>query len=79
MLRILVDARKVDKELVASIGHELQHAVEVLREPRIRNNHDIYNFYQREAPTDKGRFETEAAIQAGLDVLAEVDKWGKSR
>jgi hypothetical protein len=79
LLRVLVDARKVNKELVASIGHELQHAVEVLHEVRIRNNHDIYNFYQREGPTDKGRFETEAAIQAGLDVLAEMEKSGKSR
>jgi hypothetical protein len=79
LLRILVDARKDDKELVGSIGHELQHAVEVLSDRRVMNNHDIYNFYQRVAPTDKGRFETEAAIQAGLDVMAEMHKGGKSR
>ena len=32
----------------------------------------LYHFFERIAPTDKGRFETEAAIQVGLDVLAEL-------
>jgi hypothetical protein len=79
LLRILVDARKVDSDLTGSIGHELQHAVEVLSEPHVTNNIQIYNFFQRVAPTDKGRFETEAAIQAGLRVLAEVNAGAKGR
>jgi hypothetical protein len=79
LLRILVDARKVDSDLIGSIGHELQHAVEVLSEPRVTNNLAIYNFYQRVAPTHKGTFETEAAIQAGLNVLAELRDVAKRR
>jgi hypothetical protein len=79
LLRILIDAHKVDSDLIGSIGHELQHAVEVLSKPSVTNNIEIYNFYHCVAPTDKGRFETEAAIRAGLDVLAEVHAWAKGR
>ncbi len=36
LLRILVDMRKIaGTELMGSLGHELQHAIEVLRNPKI--------------------------------------------
>src|SRR5262245_51007050 len=45
-LRILVDLGKVpDCEFIASLGHELQHALEVLSDPRIRNWSQMYAFF----------------------------------
>ncbi len=76
LLRILIDPRrdKNDCDLMASIGHELWHAIELLGEPSVRNYHTAYSFFEREGPTDSttGRFETAAAIRMGLAVLPEV-------
>jgi hypothetical protein len=76
LLRILVDlnVRNSDCEIMASIGHDLRHAIELLSEPNIRNYHAAWSFFDREAPTDRdlGRFETPAAVRTGLAVLAEV-------
>jgi hypothetical protein len=71
ILRVVVDTHRDHGELLASIGHELQHAVEALSDPHVTDNHTIYSFFDRIGRTNKGRFETEAAIQAGLHVLAE--------
>jgi hypothetical protein len=79
MLRILVDTRKADRELIGSIGHELQHAVEVLSDPSVTDYYKVYSFYQREGPTGSDRFETLAAVRAGLEVLAEARDWAKGR
>jgi hypothetical protein len=59
---------------MASIAHELWHAIELLGEPSVRNYHTAYSFFEREGPTDRttGRFETPAAIRMGLAVLPEV-------
>ena len=57
--------------LLASIGHELQHAVEVLSDPHVTDTRSIYFFFDRIGQIGQDRFETIAAIQAGLDVLAE--------
>jgi hypothetical protein len=76
VLRIVVDTnrRKNDCDLMASIGHELWHAIELLNEPNVRDYYAAYSFFDREAPTDrvKNRFETSAAIRTGLSVLREV-------
>jgi hypothetical protein len=66
ILFIKVDPRKAGNELMATIGHELQHAVEVLSDASLTNDLAIYHFYDRFVRTDRGRFETEAAISAGL-------------
>ena len=71
ILRIVVNTHRDHGELLASIGHELQHAVEALSDPHVTNDHTMYSFFDRIGPTNKGRFETEAAIQAGMHVLAE--------
>ena len=59
---------------MASIGHELRHAIEVLSEPKIRDYRAAYLFYEREGPNGGGanRFETAAALRTGFDVSAEV-------
>lgn len=78
LLRIVVDAHRDRDELIAAIGHELQHAVEALGDPHVRDERTIYSFFDRIGATDRGRFETQAAIQTGLDVLAEL-KSGNAR
>jgi hypothetical protein len=80
LLWIAVDARKAPgAELMASIGHELQHAVEVLSDPAVTDNHAMFFFYHHRGSGDTGRFETKAAIDAGLDVLAEVRAHSRGR
>jgi hypothetical protein len=44
ILRVLVDTQRPDCEVMASIGHELWHAVEVLRERWIRSTGEMYGF-----------------------------------
>jgi hypothetical protein len=71
---ITVDTRKaVGCELMASLGHEQQHALEVLMNPKIIDNHTVANFYMRRGATgDDIRFETEAAVRTGLLVEKEL-------
>ena len=73
-LRILVDRRKADsdEDFMGSIGHELQHAIEALSQPSIRNGAQLYNFFKREAPTDDNRFDTPTAINVGDAVRVEL-------
>jgi len=72
VLRILVNPRKAkDCDLVASIGHELQHAIEVLNDPNVRSNHEMFLFFHRVGLTSFDRFETKAAMQTGLAVDRE--------
>lgn len=79
MLRIVIDQRRAgcDLDLMASIGHELWHAIEVLREPSLRSYAQVYHFLSREGRhTDRagsfGAWETPGAIKAGLKVLEEL-------
>jgi hypothetical protein len=77
LLHIVIDRRSQnDEEVMASIGHELQHAIELLGERRIKSGAAIYHFYR-----GSGRgymigdaFETNAAIAAGDAVRTEVNK-----
>jgi hypothetical protein len=54
------------------LGHELQHAIEVLSESAVTNGVTMYNFLRRTAPTDSNRFETTAAVNAGNAVIDEL-------
>jgi hypothetical protein len=79
LVYIKVETRKaVGCELMASLGHELQHALEVLWNPKVVDNRSLAHFYLRAGPTgDADRFETEAAVRAGL--LVEKDLHARSR
>ena len=70
LLRISIDMRhdKSDLEVIASIGHELRHAIEGLSERAVTNSDRLYNFFRRYAPTDGASFETTAAVKIG-DVI----------
>jgi hypothetical protein len=72
LLRILVDTHKTNGDLAASIGHELQHAVEVLDDPGITNFYQMFHFFLREGPTGLERFETAAAVKTGWMIDSEL-------
>ena len=71
-LRILVDGAQEIVQLMATIGHELRHAIELLSEPAVKTTAAAYNYYVREAPTVRDAFETMAAIQTGITVANEL-------
>ena len=72
ILRIAVDTRRDHGELLAAIGHELQHAVEALSDPHVTDYHAMYSFFEHIGPTGSERFETLAAVRVGMDVMAEL-------
>jgi hypothetical protein len=76
VLRIKVDARRRNCALMVQIGHELQHAIEILSNPHVTDGVSAFAFFERIAPggpiSDRGRFETAAATRAGLDVRREA-------
>jgi len=72
MLRIQVDTCQSDLEVMTSVGHELQHAIEVLSHPTLTSMEAVYLFYAREAPTNGNTFETMGAIRVGNAVRDEL-------
>jgi len=72
LLRILIDNARSVSSLIATIGHELQHAIELLTEPAVRTMTAAYMYYLREAPTSGAAFETTAAIRAGAAVATDL-------
>jgi hypothetical protein len=73
LLHVRVNTRKVSScELIGLIGHELQHVVEVLREPQIRTFEQIYRLFERHGPTGHGAFETNEAIRVGFVISREA-------
>jgi len=82
VLRVFIDKRKMDVDLMVSLGHELQHVVEVLENPRIIRTADLFAFYTQIAldpPTSwlqtrrRGGFETARAIEASKAVREELE------
>lgn len=73
MLRILIDPGKTDREFMVSMGHELQHAMEVLSAPSVRTTSAVHLLYLRIGLRfGPGVNETEAARSAGDAVRAEL-------
>jgi len=72
VLWIRIDPRKVDRDLMGSIGHELQHALEVLSHSSIRSGSAMTLLYNKEGSKEGGHFETDAAIKAGNAVRDEL-------
>ena len=78
ILRVIVDARQPDWEVMASIGHELQHALEVLGNVTLKTSAAVYLFYSR--PGGSGdSFETSEAIKAGNAVRNEVGSYARRK
>ena len=76
ILRIILSTRRDHVELLGALGHELQHATEVLGQPRVRSTSEVLFFYQHEGFLIDGRFETVAALETEEAVMAEVNKSG---
>ena len=73
LLRILVNpGRAPGCELIASIGHELQHALEALGNPRIRSGFAMSSFFHQIGPEGPRRFETPEAERIGAAVAREA-------
>ena len=57
---------------MASIGHELQHAVEVLNYRSVRSSSQMILFNERICDVCGRSFETNAAVRVGNAVRAEL-------
>jgi hypothetical protein len=72
-LKIQLDARHSPNMLVALLGHELQHVVEVAEHPGVRSADDLRVFYRRTGVrTGPDSFDSEAAREMGYLVRAEL-------
>lgn len=72
-LWIRIDLRKDDVAAIATIAHELRHAIEILSAPAVTTSAAMSAFYRREGnPGFAGAFETAAAVAAGDAVHAEL-------
>ena len=77
-MRVIVDMRKADWDLMGSIGHELRHTIEVIGNPQVRDNTAKYFFYEQIGSHGMARArETQAATDAGNTVRSEVRKFNR--
>ena len=72
ILRIVVNTRRDRQGLIGAIGHELQHAMEVLRNPAITTTQGMFFHLFGASLGAAGRFETRAAVDAGLQIEHEI-------
>ena len=73
-LHIVVDRRLAPKTMVALLGHELQHALEVADAPAIRDFEAFRQFYEHQGFHNEhmGTFDSRAARETGRRVRAEL-------
>ena len=73
-VRIQVSKRLVPEELISTIGHELQHAVEVAEHPHVQSVATLIELYRRIGAGNSTmlRYETEAAVRIGALVRKEL-------
>jgi hypothetical protein len=72
VLRVNLNMRRNDCDLMGAIGHELWHAIEALADPDVTTDSRLFLFFHRLGPTERGTFETSAAIRKGDDVFYEA-------
>jgi hypothetical protein len=72
VLRVNLDMRRNDCDLMGAIGHELWHAIEALADPDVTTDSRLFSFFHQLGPTERGTFETPAAIRKGRDVFYEA-------
>ena len=75
-LRVVVEDANPEVEAMASIGHELKHALEVLSDPKVVSGHGMLALYKRNGAIQSETFETEEAIATGNAVFNELRKSG---
>ena len=72
ILRVVIRETQLADDLVASLGHELQHAVEVLSEPAVRTPADIHWLFRKIGIRSGSMFETYEAIRVGDEIRREL-------
>jgi hypothetical protein len=75
-LRIQVRADLPAMDMIALIGHELRHAVEIAEQPTVRDAPAMLTLYQRIGRRSAGEthtFDTDAAQVAGRRVRLELE------
>ena len=77
LLTVVIDHRLLGIEAEAILGHELQHALEILSDPTVTTGAAIYRFYDGHATRLGNRFETAAAVEAGVAVRVELTRRGR--
>jgi hypothetical protein len=73
-LRIQIAPAGSPDDLIATLGHELQHAVEVADAPEVRDDRALIELYGRigDWVRDRDHFDTAAARVAGRTVRSEL-------
>jgi hypothetical protein len=73
-VRIWIGIPGAQADLISVLGHELQHAVEIARAPEVRDAATLRTHYLRIGyePMGRGYYETDAALETGRQVSAEV-------
>jgi hypothetical protein len=73
-VRVWLQPRRCDRTLMAVLGHELQHAVEVARAADVRSAQTMMALYTAIGKSgNPGRYDTEAAREIGASVRKELD------
>jgi hypothetical protein len=72
MLRVLIKTRRDREGLIGAIGHELHHALEILRDPEITTMQAMFFHFFGESQSLRNRFETDGAIEVGVRIEVEV-------
>jgi hypothetical protein len=74
-VRVWLQPRRCDRELVSVLAHELQHAVEVARAADVRSAESFKALYAAVGKSgNAGRYETAAAQEMGARVRKELEK-----
>jgi hypothetical protein len=71
-LRVSVDAHATRKALIALVGHELQHAVEIGEAPEVVDQATLRAFFRRIGHESVDGYDTEAAHAIGARVWNEL-------
>jgi hypothetical protein len=75
-VRVEVVAGGSAKEMVALIGHELQHAVEIAQQPRIRDRQSLSVFYRSMAGNSTTSTEYDSAAARLMEDRVRRELWG---
>ncbi len=75
-VRVVLRLPNTDQGLMAVLGHELQHAVEIACMPSVRDAHSLEEAYTRigVAMARRTDFETDEAVQTGEQVAHELKR-----
>ena len=75
-LHIAIETLGTDRHIVARLGHELQHAVEVAQAPDVRDAEALEELFSSLDVRSicKGCFETAAALKVQADVESELTR-----